>query len=223
MLRITLRSLAAAALIAAVPATDALAEGQSGRWYAAFTGLYNMPRDSDGELDATGLHVEGDIELSNELGFAFAFGARVIEGLHVELEGAFRPFDIDGMNDVRLNSNPLGSGYGLSGEVDTWSMMLNAYYDIAFGAARPYIGAGLGVAHHDASATLTLPVFGDATESGNDNAFAYQLMAGVGYELSEDVVFFGGYRYFGTDDVEIEAVTASYGIHGIEAGLRLRF
>ena len=223
MMRTTFRSLAGAALAATVLAADALAEEHSARWYTAFTGLYNMPSDSQGELDSTSLHIAGDIELSNGLGFALALGVQAAEGLRVELEGAYRPFDIDGVNDVRVNGRALDSGYELSGDVDTWSLMLNAHYDIAMGAARPYIGAGLGIARHDANATLTLPILPATSDSGNDNTFAYQFMAGLGYELSDNMVLFGGYRYMGTDDLEIEALTASYGTHAIEAGLRVGF
>ena len=211
----------AAVLTAVLLAGDALAESHSPRWYTALTGLYTMPSDSSATLDASAFNVSGDIELSNSLGLALALGAQVNDALRVELEGAYRASDIDGANDVRFNSLPITAGLG--GDVDTWSLMINAHYDIAMAAVRPYIGAGLGIARHDASATLTLPGLPPASESGDDTVFAYQFMAGIGYEISENVSVFGGYRYMGTDDLEIEKLTAQYGTHGIEAGLRFGF
>ena len=216
----------AAALTAVLLAGDALAESHSPQWYTALTGLYTMPSDSSATLDASAFNVSGDIELSNSLGLALALGAHVSDALRVELEGAYRPSDIDGANDVRFNSLPVTAGLG--GDVDTWSLMINAHYDIAMAAVRPYIGAGLGIARHDASATLTLTVPGQPPASypgysGDDTVFAYQFMAGIGYEISENMSVFGGYRYMGTDDLEIEKLTAQYGTHGIEAGLRFGF
>jgi opacity protein-like surface antigen len=185
-----------------------------------------MPSDSGATLDASAFNVSGDIELSKGPAFALAFGAHVSEALRVELEGAYRPSDIDGAKNVRVNSIPVNVGLG--GDVDTWSLMINAHYDIAMAAVRPYIGAGLGIARHDGSATLTVPVPGQPPASyppysGDDTVFAYQFMAGIGYEISENVSVFGGYRYMGTDDLEIEKLTADYGTHGIEAGLRFGF
>ena len=107
--------------------------------------------------------------------------------------------------------------------------MVNAHYEMPLGAARPYLGAGLGIARHDGELTLSspllVPVLGadSVGESGDDTVFAYQFMAGLGLEVSDNMTLFGGYRYMGTDDLEIEAFTASYGTHAIEAGLRVGF
>ena len=147
------------------------------------------------------------------------------DALRVELEGAYRPLDVDGAKGVLLNSAPVD--VGLSGELDTWSLMVNAHYEMSLGAARPYLGAGLGVARHDGELTLSSPLLvsvlgtNSVRESGDDTVFAYQFMAGLGFEVSDNVTLFGGYRYMGTDDMEIEAFTASYGTHAIEAGLRV--
>ena len=211
----------AVVLTAALLSGDALAQIQSPQWYTALTGLYNMPSDSDATLNAAAFDVSGDIDLSNGFSLALALGTPVSDTLRVELEGAYRASDIDGANDVRLNSMPVDAG--LSGDIDTWSLMANAYYDVATIAVRPYIGAGLGIAHHDASATLTLPGEPPESDSGDDTVFAYQFMAGVGYQISGNMSVFGGYRYMGTNDLEIEAFSANYGTHSIEAGLRIGF
>ena len=220
----------ASLLSAAVLCTPARAETASSGWYASLAGLYNMPRDSDATLDTEPLDIAGDIELSDHFGFALALGAQVNDSLRVELEGAYRPLDVDGTKNVVVNSHP--TDVGLSGELDTWSLMLNAYYEMPLDMARPYLGAGLGIARHDGKLTLSLPpplvaglgVPASIPESGDDTVFAYQFMAGIGFEASDSVTLFGGYRYMGTDDLDIEdRFTASYGTHAIEAGLRVAF
>ena len=218
---------AATALAAAMICSPAIAQTAWNGWYASFTGLYNVPRDSDATLDTEPLDATGDIELANNFGFALALGAQMNDALRVELEGAYRPLDVDGAKGVLLNTAPVD--VGLSGDLDTWSLMVNAHYEMPLGAARPYLGAGLGIARHDGELTLSspllVPVLGtnSVRESGDDTVFAYQFMAGLGLEISENMTLFGGYRYMGTDDLEIEAFTSSYGTHAIEAGLRVGF
>lgn len=112
-----------------------------------------------------------------------------------------------------------------STSVKAQAYLINAYLDIAhFGAVAPYVGAGAGVAHIDAQKNLTF-LFSDGTPYGarNDfcggstglsgvncyhlgywnnagphgvqNNFAYALMAGVAYKMSDLFTLDVGYRY----------------------------
>ena len=227
MMRRTLSTVAATVLATAMLSNAALAQSATNGWYTSLTALYNMPHNSDAMLDATGLNASGDIELADNFGFALALGAQMNEALRVELEGAYRSLDVDGAEGVLVNSTPVD--VGLSGGVDTWSLMLNARYQMPLGMALPYLGAGLGVARHDGDLTLSspllVPVVGatSASGSGDDTVFAYQLMAGLGFEVAPNMLLFGGYRYMGTNDLEIDAFGASYGTHALEAGVSIGF
>ena len=232
MRRRTIRVLAAGPLAAILVATSAVADDTPTQWYGSFSGMQNMPSDSEAELGtASGVTVAGDIELSDEMGFALAVGFETTGGQRVELEAAFRSSDIEGANDVRLNSNPVPpSVYRLNGDMDTWSLMVNVRQVIDVGSVRPYVGGGLGFARHDGTAAFAvvplpplLPEGLAGVESGHDTVFAYQFMAGVEVEMAEDATLFGGYRYMGTADLEIERFTASFDTHAIEAGVRIRF
>ena len=231
MRRRTIRVLAAGPLTAILVATSAVADDTPTQWYGSFTGMQNMPSDSKAELGtAFGATVAGDIELSDEMGFALAVGFETTGGQRVELEAAFRSSDIEGANDVRLNSIPVPFGYRLSGDMDTWSLMVNVRQVIDVGSVRPYVGGGLGFARHDGTAALAvgrlppfLPAGLEGAESGDDTVFAYQFMAGVEVDMAESATLFGGYRYMGTADLEIESLTASFDTHAIEAGVRIRF
>jgi len=225
--RISVIGLLAATLIS----TSALADDAGTLWYGSLTGLRTMPSDSEADLQTrTRGTIAGDIELSDETGFALAVGFETGGGQQVELEAAFRSFDIEGANDVRLGSHSVPAGYRLTGDVDTWSLMINARQLFDIGSVRPYIGAGLGFARHDGTAALAvqpipplLPGGLMGEESGNDTVVAYQFMAGVEVPMAEEAQFFAGYRYMATADLEIERLTASYDTHAVEAGIRIRF
>jgi opacity protein-like surface antigen len=116
------------------------------------------------------------------LGHAFGFGLRA------ELEGNIRSNTID------------GSG-ATSGTELKYGLMANVYYDIDLArlgttAVVPYVGAGLGWNHTDwndvvfPAARSTLRV-----NSGND-AFAYQLMAGLAIPITDRLSVTAEYRFF---------------------------
>ena len=220
---------AAGLLAATLVSTSAIADGTRTQWYGSFTGLRNMPSDSEAELGTRTIAADGDIELSDEMGFALAVGFETRGGQRVELEAAFRSSDIEGASAVRLGQVPVPSGYRLTGDVDTWSLMVNARQAFDVGSFRPYVGGGLGFARHDGTAALAisplqfLPQGLEGEESGDDTVVAYQFMAGVEFDAAEGTKLFGGYRYMGTADLEIERLTASYATHAIEAGIRILF
>jgi opacity protein-like surface antigen len=226
----TTRICTAGLLAATLVSTSAIADGTQTQWYGSFTGLRNMPSDSEAELGTRTIAADGDIELSDEMGFALAVGFETRGGQRVELEAAFRSSDIEGASAVRLGQVPVPSGYRLTGDVDTWSLMVNARQVFDVGSFGPYVGGGLGFARHDGTAALAvlplpllLPGGLMGEESGNDTVVAYQFMAGVEFDVTERAKLFGGYRYMGTADLEIERLTASYATHAIEAGIRMRF
>ena len=231
MRRRTIRVLAAGPLAAILVATSAVADDTRTQWYGSFSGMRNMPSDSEAELGTASLGmIAGDIALSDEMGFALAVGFESTGGQQVELEAAFRSSDIEGASGVRVNSIPVPFGYRLSGDMDTWSLMVNVRQVIDVGSVRPYVGGGLGFARHDGTAALAvqplpplLPAGLEGEESGHDTVFAYQFMAGVEVDIAEGATLFGGYRYMGTADLEIERLTASFDTHAIEAGVRIRF
>ena len=219
-------------LAATLVSANALADDARTRWYGSLAGLRNMPSDSGAELEVRSLGTAtGNIELSDKTGFALAIGFETGGAQQVELEVTFRSFDIEGANDVRLNSTPVPSElYRLSGDVDAWSLMLNARQLFDVGQVRPYVGGGLGLARHDGTAALSitpipprLPDGLEGEDSGDDTVVAYQFMAGVEFELADGVHLFGGYRYMGTADIEIERLTATFDTHAVEAGIRMQF
>ena len=67
-------------------------------------------------------------------------------------------------------------------------MLANAYVDLGtWSNITPYVGVGAGVSFHRASA----PVVPDAAQT----KFAWAVMAGIGFGISENIKLDIGYRY----------------------------
>lgn len=108
-------------------------------------------------------------------------GQRAIEGVTGEWTGATTTANAD-----------LHSG------LTTYTAMVNGYYDLGrFANFVPYVGAGIGLAYHKMHEVyfsnhpdLTGIIAGD-----NDIAFAWNVMAGVAYQVSDRAILDFGYRY----------------------------
>ncbi|MEQ1713084.1 MAG: acyloxyacyl hydrolase [Hyphomicrobium sp.] len=80
----------------------------------------------------------------------------------------------------------------------TYTMMLNVYKDLGqFGPVTPYVGAGIGAAYHMMSEVYFTgnPNLTNRIAGNNDLSFAWALMAGVGYQISDRAILDFGYRY----------------------------
>ena len=87
-------------------------------------------------------------------------------------------------------------------------LLFNGYYDFSTSSAfAPYVGGGLGVANIEAEGfgVDAIPVVLD----DDDTVIAYQLMAGLGYDISDRTNIFAEYRYFGTDSPELTTSPAT--------------
>jgi len=80
----------------------------------------------------------------------------------------------------------------------SYTLMLNAYKDLGnYRGITPYVGAGVGVAYHmvddvyfTGNPNLTNQIHGD-----RDISFAWSLMAGIGYQISDRAILDLGYRF----------------------------
>ncbi len=90
--------------------------------------------------------------------------------------------------------------------IETWTTMLNGYYDIPTGTVvTPYLGAGIGWLHVKSSTGF------------KDDAVGVSAMAGISVRASEKVDVDLGYRY------TYAAITGdpNWGDHAIRVGLRM--
>ena len=90
-------------------------------------------------------------------------------------------------------SNWSGHGYA-------YSFMANLVRDLnglQFRGITPYVGGGIGLMLIDGSMTGAL-----GTIDLEDEAFAYQFIAGASKSIRSDVELFTEYRYLGTTETE---------------------
>jgi OOP family OmpA-OmpF porin len=110
-------------------------------------------------------------------------------------------------------------GYRANDSIDSWSTMANVLYDFMPNSQwHPFIGAGIGWAWLDGD-------FSGANSQNSDNAFAYQGILGVAYDVSSNVALKAQYRYFATADADVGYTndTADYRNHAILIGFTYKF
>jgi opacity protein-like surface antigen len=122
------------------------------------------------------------------------------KGLRVEMEASYRRSDMGGAWTTSSGS----TGGFLDGNLSTFAIMANAWYDIDIGhKIVPYIGGGFGWARSHAevgrvqtfyNSTGTTYDFEGSVDRRN-TGFAWQLGLGFNYEVAPDVQVGLGYRY----------------------------
>jgi len=159
--------------------------------------------------------IDGEIEFDTGFGINGAVGYG-IGNVRLEGELSYRTADMDKLSGTATIGSLTLSGSGdVSGDVTSLGLMANVWYDIETGTKWvPFIGAGIGLANVDAEIE---------GESEDDTVFAYQVGAGIGYEISDSTTATLGYRYFATSDPDFDGIEAEVGTHNIEVGVRFAF
>lgn len=168
-----------------------------------------------------------DSEYDAGLGVSGAFGYSFTRSFRAEAEVAGRVNDADGFDFERdrLTAASFSGETEAEGDVQSIAFMLNGYYDLDTGSRwMPYVGAGIGAAYVEAE----LATGGQGIVVDDDVVFAYQAMIGVAYQTTAFSAIGLGYRYFATDDPDLEApngttFSSEYSSHNIELELRLKF
>ena len=221
-------------------------------WYLRANAGYGIHQDVEleGGIDSSfhgnGLQSEGDDGFSVGLGYDFG------EHWRVELDG-------DTLNTA-LGS--ISQTEGSNASLTTESIMLNALYDFdGFGKFEPYVGAGIGLvrgkanlAAHDvvdlnsnANNIVRNPTCVGPRTAGqvstcdiddSDTGFGWQLLAGLGYQITDKLIWDTHYTYLNAPDfdldgsiintatgtsADLETELSDVGAHTLMTGLRYRF
>jgi opacity protein-like surface antigen len=191
-----LATTALAALVLATPAN-------AGSWYLSLTGGGNWQNDEDFVATAAGDTFTFDSNSDTGFVIAGAVGynlTSVAPGLRVEAEVSFRQNSNDG---TWLTSTGLTSSGPLDFDHQATAVMANVWYDFDIGGFRPYVGGGIGWADVELDGTFvgaSLPAL-----DVSDDGFAWQLGAGVNFQISPNVQLGVGYRYFQAPEVTVFA------------------
>ncbi len=136
----------------------------------------------------------------------------------------FESFRIDATLGYRHDADMEEAFGGLDADLSTVFGFVNGYYDIfTWGRVTPYVGGGVGFAHHDID-NVNLPA---GISGGSNTDFAWNLQAGVAVDITYNLALDVGYRYAdfgraetgGTPGMFVDDITS----HDIRIGLRYSF
>ncbi|MGB0907750.1 MAG: outer membrane protein [Maricaulaceae bacterium] len=231
---------ATAATLMAAPSV-ASAQDDSG-WYLRGNAGYGVHTDIDITGDVVG-DVESEGNATGSVGLGYDFGN------NWRLEGDFAQLQTD--------LGAISQYPHTSAKLETKTAMINAIYDFSgFGRWEPYIGAGIGIvrgnatieAHDFPSGTLGAPGVVNVSNptcvggvacgfKDGDTGLGWQLLAGLGYAISDNLTWDTHYRYMNSTNLDFKGVkapalgslaaaAASYedvGAHSLMTGFRYKF
>jgi opacity protein-like surface antigen len=182
-------------------------------FYIGASGGLNLLNDSS--LDST---VTLDVKYGTGLTFGGVLGYD-FGMVRLDAEVTYRDNDIDQI------------GFPADGSTSALSYMVNGYFDIpTHMIIKPYVGGGIGYAtvSIDNANIPGIPPFPAPIADDSDSVLAYQLSAGIGFEISRATTLSLGYRYFATDDPEMidasgAAFSTQYQSHEFTLGVRFLF
>ncbi len=191
------RFLMVAIVAAALLVTSTVQAADYGLYFAA-RGGYGIVMDVQDDTDP-------DVEFSLDPGYNVSLAAGVNLGFfRAEGEIAYSKYDFD-------EAVSSGGATAVDGDVTALRIMANLYYDITLlPIVSPYIGLGLGVLESDAEGIIS----GTAFEE-KDTEFAFQIMVGAGFELSDELIVEAGYRFFSTTEFDEDVIA-----HDLVIGVR---
>lgn len=198
--------------------------GCSQGWYLSVSGGWaDRRRVHEVGDNATFLTFDGGFSLSAALGHRFG-------DFRLEGEFSLQNTEIESAGASTPNGNVASAA---TGNISLRCYMLNLYYDLPLGCKlKPYFGAGIGFYQSEINSLNPDFFVGaglPALNTTSDFPFAYQLRAGVSYELNSRTDVFAGYRFFDGNTLTFSA--APFGTfrpngaitHSIETGLRVKF
>lgn len=173
----------------------------------------NIPSDTD--IEGTGF--DNSVEFDNDAAGFLSLGYDY-EGLwRGELELGHRLNDVDEVSNFGGNA---------TGDADVTTLMANiiADFDIGEPLVKPFLGAGLGLAYVDASGVN--PINGN-TVNDDDVSIAAQALAGVSFQMTDQLDLVAQYSYVYVPDLEFSVggadADADYAAQTVSLGLRYRF
>lgn len=130
----------------------------------------------------------------------------------------------------RLEKNFFGHTYnfGVKGDIKNFNYMANAYLQYPLNSAIvPYLGIGVGLADVKMGKPCVYKCDGG---SSSQHLLAYQLIAGMGVNVSKHVTLTMDYRYFmtrkGSFDTDLlghPKVKMNFNSHNVMLGVRYKF
>ncbi len=185
-----------AALISLTPFNAAMAS-ETGPLYVGITGGYTLGSDleyTESYYPSYDLDIQNTWALGAKIGYTMPF-ARAIA---LEFEYLYLGPDVD---QTALTSAG-DDFYAMEGDLDVHNFMFNFIAKYPEGRFHPFLGFGLGFSQVDFSCRGTERFEGKMytySISYDDTAFAWQILAGVNFEINRNLSVDLAYRFFMTD------------------------
>ena len=233
--------LSAAAVGAMLAVPSLAAANDDAGWYLRGNLGYGTHTDMDITGDLMG-DVESEGNITGSVGVGYEFG----NNWRLELDAA----------QLFTNLGAISQYPNSSAKLETKTGFLNAIYDFSdFGRWTPYVGAGLGLVRGNISATAHDFPSGSLSDGGvlnvstpvcsgvacsfkdGDTGLGWQLLAGLGYTISDNLTWDTHYRYMNSNNLDftgsvapvlgsVSAAAASFenvGSHSLMTGFRYKF
>ena len=168
----------------------------------------------------------GDVNWSTDLdkgdSYTVAFGKK-INNFRIEVEYAYSDADVKShfeVNAASIDLTGLDAGILISGSVGdigvstgelvadgrgemvTTGLYFNGYYDLDTGSAwTPFIGVGIGYG----DAEVTFNPSGVNVISDKDSSTMYQLITGIGFDLTDSANLYAQVRYRDSGDITVDS------------------
>jgi opacity protein-like surface antigen len=179
-----------------------------------FSGNIGAAMLADADITEPGFNAELGSDTGVALGIALGYAYS--NNIRAEIEFAYQTNDADTLE-------AFGVGLNATGDTTSSAGLLNCYYDFVNDSSFiPFITAGIGYAKVELN-DFNLSGSGMPNSNEDDEVFAYQVGAGVGYVVSEKIILDFKYRYFGTDDPEFDVTEVEYASHNFYVGIRAFF
>ena len=224
-----MRYLIVAALAATSLASPAMAVDKS--WYVGLEGGVMWPQDesvhASGFGDIVDVNYKTGIDVDGIVGYDFGWlrlegevGYKHARHDNYDIPQIFYPGSTLGQEvpgSINQVVNPIN--VDADGSTRVWSGMLNALLDANLTERLAIYGGG-GVGYHSTRIRID---FGDGPLTLKDNGFAWQVIAGARYAVSDNVDIGLKYRYFRTDRLNDSDVSSRFASHSVLASLIYNF
>lgn len=191
------RSLVSTLVLAGVISAP-LAQADDG-WYGEISILSADVDDTS--LNSTGRNVTAafDEDTAFSIAGGYSYEANTLGNIRIEAEYLATENDTESVN---FNGNNFpANGQSVGGSIETKTLFLNVTQEFATSSDTftPYIGVGIG--YTDVDSSISYGPTANITDS--DNAFAYQVQAGLDVKFTDQLTGFAEYRYVAIDDVDL--------------------
>ncbi len=182
--------------------------------YFGVFGGWVIPQSMNWKSNVTGASADLSLDNSGMLGMKVGYILPQARALAFEFEWNY-------MFQQNIPTQVI-SGVTESGNVSLNNFLVNAILRYPEGKIHPYVGGGIGGSSVYIKNTEAIGgrVVNDASETST--GFAWQLLAGVNFELAPNLSADLTYRYFGTNP-SFTAINVDYRTSAVTAGLNFHF